>query len=79
MRIHVNVDDDLLDRLDERVGARGRSAFIVSALARALEDEHRWEQIEAGIGAITDGGHAWDHDAAGWVRGGRRSDSRRVG
>ncbi|MCZ7534593.1 MAG: ribbon-helix-helix protein, CopG family [Acidimicrobiia bacterium] len=79
MRLHISVDDDLVARLDERVGARGRSAFIAAALAHALEQEHRWELIEAAVGSIPDSGHEWDVDAAGWVRSGRRADARRVG
>jgi predicted transcriptional regulator len=79
MRLHISLDDDLVEELDERVGRRRRSTFISETLRRALDDERRWEDIEAGLGAIADGGHDWDDDPAGWVRAQRRSDPARVG
>lgn len=48
-------------------------------LSRVLEDERRWEEIEASLGAIDDRGHKWDRDPAAWVRAGRRADAGRVG
>ena len=79
VRVHITLDDDLVDELDRRVGPRRRSSFIAGAVARALEDERRWELIESSLGSIGDEGHAWDADPAGWVREQRRSDVRRVG
>ena len=79
MRLHVMLDDDLVARLDRRVGARRRSRFIAEALRRALDDEHRWELIERAIGSVDDAGHPWDADPAEWVRSERRGDARRVG
>ena len=46
------------------------------AVRRALDDEERWESIEAAIGSISDTGHDWDHDAADWVHRQRHSDPR---
>jgi predicted transcriptional regulator len=79
MRLHISLDDDLVEQLDERVGRRRRSTFISETLRRALADERRWEDIEAGLGAISDGAHEWDDDPTGWVRAQRRSDPARVG
>jgi Arc/MetJ family transcription regulator len=79
MRLHISLDDDLVDQLDKRVGRRRRSTFIGETLRRALEDERRWEDIDAGLGALSDDGHEWDADPAGWVRAQRRSDPARVG
>ncbi|HSZ04723.1 MAG TPA: ribbon-helix-helix protein, CopG family [Solirubrobacteraceae bacterium] len=79
MRLHISLDDDLVEQLDRRVGRRRRSTFIGETLRRALEDERRWEDIEAGLGALSDDGHEWDADPAGWVRAQRRSDPARVG
>jgi hypothetical protein len=79
MRVHITLDEAEVRRLDARVGARRRSGFIQAAVRRALDDEQRWEQIEAAIGGIHDGGHDWDGDVAGWVGEQRRSDDRRVG
>jgi metal-responsive CopG/Arc/MetJ family transcriptional regulator len=79
MRLHISLDDELVDRLDERVGRRRRSAYIGETLRRALDDERRWEDIEAGLGVLADTEHEWDADPAEWVRSQRRSDPSRVG
>jgi hypothetical protein len=79
MRLHISLPDDLVAELDRRAGARGRSAFIVSAIREALDDERRWDLIESAIGSIPDTGHEWDDDPAGWVREQRFADPDRVG
>ena len=79
MRVHISLDEELVDRLDQKVGRRRRSGFIAEAVRRALDDEHRWTLIESAIGSIPDRGHEWDDDPAEWVRGQRRADRRRVG
>ena len=79
MRVHINLDDELVQELDRRAGTRGRSAFIAATLQRALEDERRWEQIASAVGSLEARGHDWDADPAGWVASQRRSDARRVG
>ncbi len=79
MRMHIVVDDDLVAELDARVGPRGRTAFVVAALRRALDDDRRWDAIEAAAGSIDDTGHDWDADPAAWVHEQRRADDRRVG
>ncbi len=79
MRLHISLDDDLVEELDRRVGRRRRSTFISETLRRALDDERRWEDIESSLGALSDTGHEWDEDPAAWVRAQRRSDPARVG
>lgn len=79
VRVHIHLADELVDELDRRVGPRGRSAFIAAAVRGALDDERRWDLIEAALGSIPDEGHEWDEDPAEWVRAQRRADSRRVG
>ena len=79
MRVHISLDDELVQALDSRVGRRRRSAFIAVAVRRALDDERRWEEIEAAVGALGDSRHEWDVDPAGWVRAQRTADVRRVG
>lgn len=79
MRMHIVLDDELVAELDERVGPRGRSAFIARAVARALEEERRWELLHAASGSIADRGHEWDDDPAAWVAAQRRADAGRVG
>jgi metal-responsive CopG/Arc/MetJ family transcriptional regulator len=79
MRLHITLEDDLVARLDKRVGRRRRSAFISETVRRALEDERRWGDIEAGLGALSGAQHVWDADPEGWVRAQRDADPRRVG
>jgi metal-responsive CopG/Arc/MetJ family transcriptional regulator len=79
MRLHISLEDDLVEQLDQRVGSRQRSTFISETLRRALDDERRWEDIVAGLGALSATGHDWDGDPAEWVRTQRRSDPARVG
>ena len=79
MRLHITLRPELVKELDRRVGRRRRSGFIAEAVTHALDDERRWELIQASIGTIADGDHAWDRDPAAWVREQRRTDDHRVG
>ena len=79
MRIHIMLDDELVAELDRRAGVRRRSAFVAELIARGLEDERRWEEIDAALGSIPDTGHDWDDDPAAWVRMQRRGDAERSG
>ncbi|MGH2732726.1 MAG: hypothetical protein ACRDJG_07290 [Actinomycetota bacterium] len=79
MRLHVILADRLVEELDRRVGRRRRSTFIAEMIRRALDDERRWEEIEAALGTIPDHGHEWDEDPAAWVRAQRTGDIRHVG
>jgi hypothetical protein len=79
MRLHISLDDEIVRALDGRVGQRQRSTFIAAAVQRALDDERRWEDIEGAMGTLSDSGHAWDADPAGWVREQRSADLGRVG
>jgi hypothetical protein len=53
--------------------------FIGETLRRALDDERRWDDIEAGLGALSEREHEWDRDPAGWVSDQRGGDPARVG
>lgn len=79
MRMHIELDDELVARVDGLTGSRGRSAFVRLAIERAVEQEQRWAELESAASAVEDGGHAWDADPAGWVRQQRSADQRRVG
>lgn len=79
MRVHITLDEGLVERLDSRVGVRQRSRFISEAVKRAIEDEERWESIESAIASVSEAGHDWDEDPAAWVRAQRRGDVRRIG
>jgi hypothetical protein len=75
MRLHRR----LIAELDRRFGRRRRSADMGQAIRSALDDERRWDDIEAALGAIPDTGHEWDDDPAAWVKLQRAGDPRRVG
>jgi metal-responsive CopG/Arc/MetJ family transcriptional regulator len=79
MRLHITLDESLVAQLDRRVGRRRRSAFISETVRNALEDERRWEDIEAGLGALAEDDHEWDSDPETWVEAQRRTDPTRVG
>ncbi len=79
MRLHIALDDDLVEELDRRAGKRQRSAFISELIRRGLQDEQRWEDIESALASIPYGGHEWDDDPAQWVRSQRQLDTRRSG
>ena len=79
MRIRIALPDALIEELDRRVGVRGRSPFITEVIRRALDEERRWDDIEAALSAIPDTGHAWDENPAEWVARQRRGDDRRRG
>lgn len=79
MRLHITLDDGLVDELDRRAGKRRRSAFIAEIIRRSLADERRWDELEQALGSLPDEGHEWDDDPADWVRRQRRSDVRRAG
>jgi metal-responsive CopG/Arc/MetJ family transcriptional regulator len=79
MRLHISLDDSLVEQLDERVGKRRRSTFISELLRRALEDDRRWQDIEAGLGVLADDDNEWDSNPAAWITAQRYADSARVG
>ena len=79
MRLHIALDDDLVAEVDRRAGPRRRSAFIAELIQRGLDNERRWDDIEAALGGLPDRGHEWDEDPAGWVRRQRHADPRRTG
>lgn len=79
MRVHITLDDEMVAELDRRAGKRRRSSFIEALIRRALEDEQRWDDIEAALGSIDDTGHDWDADPAAWVRAQRSGDPMRTG
>ena len=79
MRVHIHLDEGLVEEIDEIAGPRGRSSFIAEAIAAKVDQERRWRKIHSAIGSISDEGHPWDEDVAKWVHDSRREDKRRVG
>jgi hypothetical protein len=79
MRLHISLNDELVDEVDRFAGRGQRSAFIARSVQQTLAEERRWREIEEALGALDDRGHEWDDDPAAWVRRGRREDERRAG
>lgn len=76
MRLHIEIDDDVVAEMDEVAGPRQRSQFVRDAVLGALERIRRWDDIHRARGAIAAQGHDWDGDPAGWVHEQRFSDPR---
>lgn len=80
MRMHIELDDEVVREVDRVAGPRERSAFVRRAVLRALEGARRAEALRASAGTLADReGHDWDADAASWVRTNRQADDRRGG
>lgn len=79
MRVHIDIDKPLVDRIDQAAGERGRSEFVRQAVLVALETRDRLRLLKEARGSIASSGHEWDEDPAGWVRAQRQSDRRRLG
>ena len=79
MRVHIDLDEDLIKKVDELAGPRGRSAFVRTAIENALIQQTRLKLLESAFGSISDIGHEWDEDPAEWVRQQRFGDPSRVG
>lgn len=79
MRMHIELEDALVARVDALAGPRGRSAFVRRAIESALRQDLRWVDLESAAGVLPDSGHEWDEDPAAWVRQQRQLDPRRAG
>lgn len=79
MRVHIELDDELVARIDQRAGSRNRSGFMRAAISAALDEDSRWDLILSSRGSIADSGHEWDEDPAAWVSRQRSADAARVG
>lgn len=77
--MHIEIDEDVVHRIDGVAGKRHRSQFVRDAVVAALEHRTRAALIRSARGVITDHSHEWDEDPAAWVRRQRETDDRRVG
>ncbi|CAN5860776.1 hypothetical protein BH23ACT12_BH23ACT12_08100 [soil metagenome] len=79
MRVHIDLEESLVKKVDQIVGPRGRSAFVREAIETALDRKIRFQLFQSALGAIPDTGHEWDEDPAEWVHHQRFGDPKRVG
>ena len=76
-RIHVTLDDEVLEAIDEKVGRRGRSRFLAEAAREKLERIALKEATHAGAGLLNDEDYPHWQDPASvqeWVRASRRGE-----
>jgi Arc/MetJ family transcription regulator len=77
MRLHVYLDDGLVEQLDREVGARGRSSFVEECVRAELERRQRWRSIWSAFEGppIDDDGHPWDPEPAAYFHEERARES----
>jgi NAD(P)H-dependent FMN reductase len=74
-RVHVTLDDEVVQAIDGRVGRRGRSRFLAEAAREKLERIALEKAIRAGAGLLKDEDYPHWQDTASvqaWVRASRR-------
>lgn len=54
MRLHINLDDDLTDKIDELAGPRGRSKYIREAIEAKVDVDQRIATRRRLFGSIPD-------------------------
>ncbi len=54
MRMHINLDDDMVKEIDELAGARGRSRYIREAVEGKLDVDRRLAARRRAFGSIPD-------------------------
>lgn len=80
MRMHIDLDEDLVREIDRLAGPRERTAFVRKALTTAVTEARRAEALARVAGSLAQAApHEWDADPAQWVRETRRSGVRRAG
>jgi hypothetical protein len=79
MRIHIELADELVRRIDETAGPRGRTLFFREAVEGQLDRRVRRNLIKSARGAIGERNHDWDIGPDEWVRSQRRADLKRSG
>lgn len=54
MRLHINLDDDLAQEIDEIAGPRGRSKYIREAIEEKVDVDRRIAARRRAFGSIPD-------------------------
>ena len=78
-RAHINFPEDLLREIDELVGARGRSAFIVETAREAVKRRRLLEFLESDTVYWKDEDHPeLANGSAAWVKSLRAESEARL-
>ncbi len=78
-RTHIVIPDQLVNEIDEIVGKRGRSSFLVQAAEKELQRLRQINALEAAGASWKDKSHPeLKHGAATWVRKLRHESERRL-
>jgi hypothetical protein len=77
--MHLELDEELVKRLDKVVGPRGRGRFIRQAIQQELEHEKRLRAFDDWLGKAPNFGSDWGMPPDEWVHQQRFADPRRVG
>jgi Arc/MetJ family transcription regulator len=77
MRLHIDLDDELVSKIDRAVGPGGRTQFIREAIDAALLRDTQREFLASARSSIRSEGHPWDSNPAAWVRAQRKADRRK--
>jgi hypothetical protein len=72
--MHINLGDDLVKRVDEIAGSRGRSRFIREAVEGKLETEARLAARRRAFGSIPDFAPWMTPE---WISQNRKAEGRR--
>jgi predicted transcriptional regulator len=54
MRMHINLDDELAEQIDQLAGPRGRSRYIREAIAARVETDRRVAARRRLVGSMPD-------------------------
>ena len=54
MRVHINLDEEVVRQIDDLAGKRGRSAFIRSVVAAEAERQWKLKRFWSAVGSIPD-------------------------
>jgi metal-responsive CopG/Arc/MetJ family transcriptional regulator len=78
-RTHIVIPDQLVSQIDEVVGKRGRSGFLVQAAEKELQRLRQIKALEQAAGTWADKDHPeLKAGAATWVKKLRHENERRL-
>jgi metal-responsive CopG/Arc/MetJ family transcriptional regulator len=78
-RTHIVIPDQLVNQIDQVVGKRGRSGFLVQAAEKELQRLRQIKALETAAGTWSDKDHPeLKQGSSAWVKQLRRENERRL-